>query len=51
MSGNWFIDLMIGGGLLMYFVVKVVGAVDSDGEIKKTTSEGIIACINRLFRL
>lgn len=50
MTGNWLVDLMIGGGILVYFVVKVVGAVDGDGEIKKTTSEGIIACINRLFK-
>jgi hypothetical protein len=50
MSGNWLIDLMIGGGILVYFVVKVVGTVDGDGEIGKTTSEGIIACISRLFK-
>jgi|GEM_PF-4708899 len=50
MSGNWLIDLMIGGGIFVYFWVKVVGAVDGDGEIKKTTSEGIIACIKRLLK-
>ena len=50
MSGNWLLDLMIGGGILVYFWIKVFSVVDSGGEIKKTTSEGIIACINRLFK-
>jgi hypothetical protein len=48
--GEFLVSLMIGGCLLMYFVKKVVVAVDDDGEIKKTTCEGFASCIERLFK-
>ena len=48
--GDLLITLLIGGCLLVFFVVKIVAAVDDDGEIKKTASEGFAACIKRLFK-
>jgi hypothetical protein len=47
---NYLLNLMIAGGLLMFFVVKVVGAVDQGGEIKKTAADGFVGCIQRLFK-
>ncbi len=39
--GDHLINLLMVGCLLMFFVVKIVAAVDDDGEIKKTASEGL----------
>ena len=50
MLGDWLIGLIIGGFLFLYFVVKVARAVDDDGQIGKTTGEGIASCIERLFK-
>jgi hypothetical protein len=47
---DFLLNLIIGGGLLMFFLVKVVGAVDHGGEIKKTATEGFVTCITRLFK-
>jgi len=48
--GEHLINLLIVGGLLVFFVVKIVAAVDDDGEIKKTASEEFAECIKRLFK-
>jgi len=48
--GDYFINLMIAGCLLVFFVKKLVAAVDDDGEIKKTAWEGFASCIERLFK-
>lgn len=48
--GDFLINLLIGGCILMYFVVKVARVVDDGGEIKKTANEGFAACIKRLFK-
>ena len=48
--GDHLINLMIAGCLLVFFVKKIVAAVDGDGEIKKTWSEGFAECFKRLFK-
>jgi hypothetical protein len=48
--GDFLINLLIGGCILMYFVGKVVRVVDDGGEIKKTANDGFAACIKRLFK-
>jgi len=48
--GDILISLLIGGCILWFFVVKVVAAVDGDGEIKKTASEGFAECFKKLFK-
>ena len=50
MAGEWLIGLVVGVFLFVTFVVKVVAAVDDDGEIKKTAGDGIASCIERLFK-
>jgi hypothetical protein len=47
---DYVLNLMIAGGLLVFFFVKVVGAVDQGGEIKKTATDGFVGCIQRLFK-
>lgn len=48
--GDLFINLLIGGCILVFFVTKVVAAVDGDGEIKKTWSAGFAECFKKLFK-
>jgi hypothetical protein len=48
--GDFLISLLIGGCILVFFVTKVVAAVDGEGEIKKTASEGFAECFKRLFK-
>lgn len=48
--GDFFINVVIAGCVLVFFVVKVVAAVDGDGEIKKTWSDGFAECFKRLFK-
>jgi hypothetical protein len=50
MLGDWFVSLMIGGFLFIYFFKKVIAAVDGDGEIKKTASEGFADCFKKMFK-
>jgi hypothetical protein len=47
---DYLINFLIGGSILVYFVVKVVRVVDDGGEIKTTAKEGFAACIKRLFK-
>ena len=48
--GAFLFNLMIGGCILVYFVVKVVRVVDDGGEIKKTANDGFAACFKKLFK-
>jgi hypothetical protein len=48
--GDFFISLLIGGCILVYFVQKVFAAVDGEGEIKKTWSDGFAECFKKLFK-
>lgn len=48
--GDFLISLLIGGCVLVYFATKVVAAVDGDGEIKKTASDGFAECFKKLFK-
>jgi hypothetical protein len=48
--GDFLFNLVIGGCILVYFVVKVARVVDDGGEIKTTAKEGFAACIKRLFK-
>jgi hypothetical protein len=48
--GDFLISLLIGGCILVFFVTKVVAAVDGDGEIKKTWSDGFAECFKKLFK-
>lgn len=35
---------------LLAFAVKLIGAIDDDGEVKKAANEGIAGWIRRLFK-
>jgi hypothetical protein len=48
--GDFLISLLLGGCILVFFVTKVVAAVDGDGEIKKTASDGFAECFKKLFK-
>lgn len=48
--GDFFINLLIAVCVLAFFVKKVVAAVDGEGEIKKTASDGFAECFKRLFK-
>ena len=49
--GDFFISLLIGGCILVFFVTKVVAAVDGDGEIKKTWSDGFAECFEEAVQV
>ncbi len=48
---GFFLDMLIMGGLLVFAVSRIFGAIDRDGEIKKAASNGFAECIKKLFKL
>jgi hypothetical protein len=48
--GGYLCQLVLAMCVLVFFVVKVVAAVDDGGEIKKTASDGFADCFKRLFK-
>jgi hypothetical protein len=48
--GEHFFHLMLAMWLLLFFVFKIITAIDDDGAIKKTANEGIAAWITRWLK-
>lgn len=48
--GGCFFNFILGGCCLLYFVFKIIGSVDDDGEIKKTANAGIASWIQRWLK-
>ncbi len=48
--GEHLFNLMFALFLLLFFVVKILTALDDDGEIKKTASQGVASWITRWLK-
>jgi len=48
--GEHFFNVMLAVIVLLVFAVKILAAVDDDGEVKKTANEGLAAWIGRWFK-
>ena len=48
--GEHFFNLMLAMFLLLFFAFKILTALDDDGEIKKTASQGLASWITRWLK-
>jgi hypothetical protein len=48
--GGYLCQLVVMACLLVFFVVKIVAAMDDGGEIKKTASDGFAECFRKIFK-